>query len=116
MIGEEQKLRDLEQLKRFILNPDIGGYISHVWYSSLRTKYPYEYIRLMKIYRNTNKSAEAVNEDERRISAAIGGINQLYEGLKKYFINPPKTDEEKKDFEKKTGFLEGLILKQALEN
>lgn len=116
MIGKEKKQENLEILKRLVTNPRIGGFGSHLWYRSLRCAYPFQFIQLMKKYRNLKKDPEAVRYDDVLISEAIVRVNNAYAVLKKYLLHPPETEEEKKDFEERVDYLEDILLKQNKEN
>ena len=116
MIGKDRKKQNLETLKSYISNSQIGGYTSHQWYRALRSGYPFQFLQLMKMYRNTKKDPASVRYDDILISEAIARVNSAYIVLKKYLLHPPETEEEKKDFEKWVDYLEDILLKQNKEN
>src|SRR5450755_658721 len=88
MIGKTKKQEDLEHLRRFITQQEICGFVSHLWYSSLRAKYPFVFIQLMKKYRNTNKNPKAIEFDDRNLRDAIIWGNKLLVRLNKYLLEP----------------------------
>ena len=116
MIDKLKKQKDLEQLQKFITQEKIKGYVSHLWYSSLRSSYPVQFIQLMKKYRITTKGAKAIEYDDELIRDAKDRVNKLYLRLSKYILELPNEEESKKDFEHLVTRLEDLLSKQNLEN
>ena len=41
---ELRKIKDLEKLKLFCNQPKVHGFFSNLWFHSLRSKYPYEFL------------------------------------------------------------------------
>jgi hypothetical protein len=116
MSGKNKQQKDLEQLKRFILQPPVQDHISYLWYYSLRARYPFQYLQLMKQFRNRQKGNMAIKSDKENISEAIQWINHLYGDLSRFFLNPPENEEQERSFMKKVSFLEELLIKQSKEN
>ena len=115
MIGKD-KQEDLDRLTRFILEPIVFGIVSLHWYSSLRTTYPFQFIQLMEEHRNFKKEPNEIEIDDLRIKGAIKLVNRLYFDFKKYLIDPPENENQKKDLDKIINKLEDLLLKQNKEN
>ena len=116
MSQKDVKQQELDRLERFVLESNISDYVSHKWYSSLRTKYPFEYIQLLKKHKNSKNDPTALEVEEERISAAINWIWQVYVDLNKYIIEPPDEDEQKKEFVMLITRLEALLLNQNKKN
>ena len=116
MIRKDEKQQDLNRLERFVLESDIKDYVSHKWYNSLRFKYPFEYIQLLKKHKNSKNDTTATKVEEERISDAINWIWEIYIDLNKYIIEPPEEDEQKTEFVMLITRLEALLLKQNKEN
>ncbi len=110
MIIGENKNKDLKVLEKFVKHPHLNGYVTHLWYGSLRSRYPYEFILYAKKYNKTSVGYQALLE------VAIKRVNDLYGIMSSYLINPPKTKEQKDEFDKITDVLEKLLNKQLVEN
>ena len=115
MIGKD-KQEDLDHLRRFILEPILFGYFTHLWYGGLRTTYPFQFIQLMEEHRNFKKEPKEIKSDDHRIKEAIQLVNRLYFDFKKYIIHPPENEGQRKDFDRIINKLEDLLLKQNKEN
>ena len=72
----EIKQRDLDKLKSFIKG-NVHGFVSHLWYNALRTKYPSEFIDLMEKYGNRNKSACQKEYDNKLLEEAHLRVKKL---------------------------------------
>ena len=116
MIGKDKKQQDLDRLERFILEPKISEYFTHLWYSSLRNKYSFQYLQLLKKHRNAKKDPTELEVDDDMINAAINWISSMKAGLNKYIIMPPEDDDQKREFDMLITRLEELLLKQNKEN
>jgi hypothetical protein len=115
MIGEENKQKDLEQLKKFIIGP-VVGFVSHLWYDTLRKRYPLPFLQLMNEYRNRNKGPGGISFDDEKIREARDRIHEANADLKAYILHPPEDEEERKHLERIVLMLEEQLLKQAREN
>lgn len=116
MRNKRKQQKDLEQLKYFVLNPPVHDHVSYLWYYSLRTRYPFQYLQLMKQYRHLQKDNSVRQLDNDNIKEVVQWINRLYGDLTQYFIKPPQNEEQEKNFINKVNFLEELLLKQTREN
>jgi hypothetical protein len=116
MIGKDKKQQDLDQLERFILEPKISEYFTHLWYSSLRNKYPFQYLQLLKKHRNGKKDSIELEVDDDRINVAINWLSSMRALLNKYIIVPPEDDDQNREFDMLITRLEELLLKQNKEN
>lgn len=116
MSNKRKQQKDLEQLKYFVLNPPVHDHVSYLWYYSLRTRYPFQYLQLMKQYRHLQKDNSVRQLDNDNIKEVVQWINRLYGDLTQYFIKPPQNEEQEKNFINKVNFLEELLLKQTREN
>jgi hypothetical protein len=115
MIGEQHKLKDLEQLKKFVVGP-VVGYSSHLWYGTLRAKYPMQFLQLMGEHRNWCKSAPGLQFDDTLISEAIERINEAQTDLHAYILNPPQNEAQQLDLRRIIYILEEALLRQVKEN
>jgi hypothetical protein len=116
MIGKDKKQQALEQLEKFILDPEVKNYFTFLWFSSLRNEYPFQYLQLLKKHRNRNNDPDIVKSFDDRIIAAIYWIENMKSGFNKYIIIPPENEDQKKEFKMLTTRLKELLLKQNKEN
>jgi len=116
MIGKDKRQQELERLEKFIREPKISGYVAHMWFSSLRNKYPFQYLQLLQKHRDTSKDPEELQVYEDKIFAAIYWINGMKESFNKYIIMPPEDEDQEREFDMLISRLEELLLKQNKEN
>jgi hypothetical protein len=110
MIIGEDKDKDLHQLEKFVKHPDLHGYITHMWYGALRSRYPYDFILYAKKHNRTSEGYQ------RLLDIAAERVNELYAAINSYLIDPPKTEEQKVEFERIIAVFEKLLRKQNAEN
>lgn len=116
MIGKDKRQQELERLEKFIRETKISGYVAHLWFSSLRNKYPFQYLQLLQKHRKaiTDPAKLEVNED--RIYAAECWINGMKASFTKYLLMPPEDEDQKREFDMLANRLEEWLLKQNQEN
>lgn len=69
------KKEDLKTLKNFILRPKVEGWISNMYYWTLRKAYPLEFLRLMDRHRNLGKEMNDIALDDKYIREAEEAAN-----------------------------------------
>lgn len=116
MIGKDNKQKELERLEKFILGPEISEYFTFQWFNSLRNKYPFQYLLLLKKHRDGNKDPDTINNYDDKIYAASYWIENMKALFNKYILIPPEDEDQKREFEMLAKRLEELLLKQNNQN
>jgi hypothetical protein len=116
MIGKDKRQQELQRLEKFILEPKISGYITHLWFSSLRNKYPLQYLQLLQKHHQSINDQDELKKNDDSIHAAIYWINGMKASLNKFILMPPVDDDQKREFDMLINRLEELLLKQNKEN
>jgi len=83
-MDNKEKIKRLQKLKWYVLNPGNYGFYSHVYYRVLRQEFPFHFIEFIFQHRDPNQSLEWIKYEDRMIGDTFRFISGLYACMEKY--------------------------------
>jgi hypothetical protein len=115
MIGNDTRKKHLEQLQQFIYQEEVHGWVANMWYHTLRTQYPYEFIVMARIF--CKKFPDRKDKfSEWYIEEAIKIANRHYTRVHETLITGNDQLLETDEFKWSANTLQNLLKKQSREN
>jgi hypothetical protein len=112
----DKRKKEIEDLKKFVREDRIVGFVSHEYFRYLRTNYPSHFIKFVNQYKKKDIKQDKYKGLGEWLMESVNKVNGFNKEVNSYLVNPPQTVNDKKRFGELITKAEDVLEKQSKYN